>query len=122
MLDSDTGSSASWRNGGERIPSPTCPKPNPQLPNLFVSFAPLVANPAVPFAADLHRWQTRAEGQFFERKSAFDRSTGRPKHRKAADVAWDVVETLAAMAKADGGELAVGIEDDGTITGVPHGG
>jgi ATP-dependent DNA helicase RecG len=69
---------------------------------------------------DIHRWQTTDEGQFFERKSAFDRSSGRPKQRKVADVAWDVVETLAAMANADGGELVVGIEDDGTITGVPH--
>jgi predicted HTH transcriptional regulator len=83
---------------------------------------PCLLQPTFTMNHDIHRWQTRAEGQFFERKSAFDRSTGRPKHRKAADVAWDVVETLAAMAKADGGELAVGIEDDGTITGVPHGG
>jgi len=30
----------------------------------------------------------------------------------------DVAETLAAMANADGGELAVGIENDGTVTGV----
>jgi ATP-dependent DNA helicase RecG len=32
----------------------------------------------------------------------------------------DVVETLLAMANADGGELVVGIEDDGTLTGIPH--
>lgn len=30
----------------------------------------------------------------------------------------DVAETLAAMANADGGELVVGIEDDGAVTGV----
>ena len=30
----------------------------------------------------------------------------------------DVAETLAAMANADGGELVVGIENDGTVTGV----
>jgi hypothetical protein len=36
---------------------------------------------------DIHRWPTIDEGQFFERKSAFDRSAGRPKHRKAADIA-----------------------------------
>jgi ATP-dependent DNA helicase RecG len=31
-----------------------------------------------------------------------------------------VVETVSAMANADGGELVIGIEDDGTVTGVPH--
>jgi len=92
------------------------------LLRLLWRILPCLLQPTFTMNHDIHRWQTRAEGQFFERKSAFDRSTGRPKHRKAADVAWDVVETLAAMAKADGGELAVGIEDDGTITGVPHGG
>ncbi|MBI4714562.1 MAG: putative DNA binding domain-containing protein [Nitrospirae bacterium] len=65
-------------------------------------------------------WSTLPEGQFFDRKSAFDRSGSRPKHRKARDIAWDIVETLSAMADADGGELIVGIEDDGTVTGVPH--
>ena len=68
----------------------------------------------------LHRWSTQKEGQFFERKSALDRTTGRPKRRKAADLARDIAETLSAMANADGGELVVGIEDDGEITGVPH--
>jgi len=66
------------------------------------------------------RWSDDPEGQFFERKSAFDRSGARRKQRKAADIAWDIVETLSAMANADGGELVVGIENDGTLTGVPH--
>ena len=70
--------------------------------------------------SDIQRWQTAEEGQFFERKSAFDRASGRPKQRKAAEVARGIVETLSAMANADGGELVVGIENDGTVTGVPH--
>ena len=69
---------------------------------------------------DIARWSTLLEGQFFDRKSAFDRSGFRRKQRKASDIAWDIVETLSAMANADGGELVVGIEDDGTVTGVPH--
>jgi ATP-dependent DNA helicase RecG len=60
------------------------------------------------------------EGQFFERKGCFDRSKGRPKCRPVRDVARDVAETLVAMANADGGVLAVGIEDDGTVSGVPY--
>jgi ATP-dependent DNA helicase RecG len=69
---------------------------------------------------DITRWSTVPEGQFFDRKSAFDRSGSRRKQRKASDIAWDIVETLSAMANADGGDLVVGIEDDGTVTGVPH--
>lgn len=62
---------------------------------------------------DIARWAGAAEGQFFERKSAWDRSGSRPKQRKASDIARDVAETLAAMANADGGELVIGMEDDG---------
>lgn len=69
---------------------------------------------------DIAHWAAAEEGQFFERKSAWDRSGSRPKQRKAADIARDVSETLAAMANADGGELVIGMEDDGTLSGVPH--
>ena len=64
--------------------------------------------------------KTHPEGQFFERKSCYDRSGGKKRLRKASDVARDVAETLAAMANADGGTLALGIEDDGTPTGVNY--
>jgi len=43
------------------------------------------------------------EGQFFERKSCYDRSKGTAKLRPAREVARDVAKTLAAMANADGG-------------------
>ncbi len=66
------------------------------------------------------RWTAAEEGQFFERKSALDRSSGRVKPRKAAEIAHDIAETVCAMANADGGELVVGMEDDGAISGVPH--
>jgi len=68
---------------------------------------------------DVNRWSALPEGQFFERKSAIDRSGGSLKRRKATEVARDIAETLCAMANADGGELVVGMEDDGTPTGVP---
>lgn len=58
------------------------------------------------------------EGQFFERKSCFDRS--KDKLRRVREVAWDVAETLAAMANADGGVLVVGIENDGKVSGVDY--
>jgi predicted HTH transcriptional regulator len=63
---------------------------------------------------------THREGQFFERKSCYDRSGKRPKRRDARSVARDVSETLAATANADGGTLALGIENDGTPSGVDY--
>ena len=63
---------------------------------------------------------TQREGQFFERKCCCDRSGKRPKRRDARSVARDVSETLAAMANADGGTLALGIENDGTPSGVDY--
>jgi ATP-dependent DNA helicase RecG len=65
-------------------------------------------------------WAAQDEGQFFERKSAYDQSRGARRQRKAADIALDIVETLSAMANADGGELVIGIENDGEISGIPH--
>lgn len=73
----------------------------------------------------------QSEGQFFERKSCYDRSAGKVKRRDARGLARDVAETLAAtpalrvgasVANADGGTLVLGIEDDGAVTGVdlPH--
>jgi ATP-dependent DNA helicase RecG len=32
----------------------------------------------------------------------------------------DIAEALVSFANADGGEILIGVEDDGTITGVPH--
>ena len=62
-------------------------------------------------------WQ---EGQFFERKSCYERGAARPRRRPVRNVARDVAETLAAMANADGGLLALGVEDDGAVTGVDY--
>ena len=67
------------------------------------------------------KWlKTHREGQFFERKSCYDRSGKRPKRRGVRSVARDVAETLAAMAHADGGTLVLGLEDNGRPTGVDY--
>ena len=61
------------------------------------------------------------ESHFREFKSAYTRNAeGLVYPRNVKDVCRDVAETLVAFANADGGELFVGVEDDGTITGVPH--
>jgi ATP-dependent DNA helicase RecG len=71
---------------------------------------------------EIHDWdwlQEQEEGQFLERKSCYDRSAGQSRPRSVKEVLQDVAETLVAMANADGGTVAVGLEDDGTVTGVP---
>jgi len=66
------------------------------------------------------RWLIeQPEGQFLERKSAYDRSRGHTTPRPLKEALQDVAEALVAMANADGGTVALGIEDDGTVSGVP---
>lgn len=60
------------------------------------------------------------ESHFREFKSAIERIGGQEKAREATAICRDISETLVAFANADGGELIVGIEDDGSVSGVPH--
>jgi ATP-dependent DNA helicase RecG len=60
------------------------------------------------------------ESHFREFKSAIDRSGDSPRWRDPKLVARDIAETLVAFANADGGELYIGIEDDGTVTGLSY--
>lgn len=60
------------------------------------------------------------ESHYREFKSAFEGPSGAKKARDPKAVMTDVGRTLFAFANADGGELLVGVEDDGTITGIPH--
>jgi len=60
------------------------------------------------------------ESHYREFKSAYqgvpsDRKSGNPK-----TLCHYIGEALVAFANADGGELLVGVEDNGQITGVPH--
>lgn len=60
------------------------------------------------------------ESFYREFKSAYEGSPSNKKARKLSEIKYDVAKTLVAFANADGGELFVGIEDDHTVTGVPH--
>src|SRR5882724_2531051 len=64
---------------------------------------------------------TLGESQFREFKSALEGPPGNKKPREAKAVAKDISETLVAFANADGGELLVGVEDDGAISGLTYG-
>lgn len=60
------------------------------------------------------------EGHYREFKSAYE---GEPKSKKPGDIKTlrrYIAEALMAFANADGGELLIGVEDDGEITGIPH--
>lgn len=59
------------------------------------------------------------EGQNLDRKGCYDYSSGRPKPIAPKDLARKVAEDLVAMANSEGGVVAVGIEDDGRLSGVP---
>ena len=60
------------------------------------------------------------ESDFREFKSALEGKPGSKKPRITKKICEDIAEALVAFANTDGGEIIIGIEDDITITGVPH--
>lgn len=60
------------------------------------------------------------ESHFREFKSAYEGRPDAKSPRPIRDLMVDIARTLVGFANADGGELLIGVEDDGTITGVPH--
>ena len=61
------------------------------------------------------------ESHFREFKSACQHSPrGELAPRDVKELCRDVSDVLVSFANSDGGELLVGVEDDGRITGVPH--
>lgn len=60
------------------------------------------------------------ESDYREFKSALEGPPDKKKPRLATKICQDIGEALVAFANADGGELLIGVEDDGTVSGVPH--
>lgn len=60
------------------------------------------------------------ESHFREFKSAYEGKPGNKTPRQAKKICEDIGEALVSFANADGGELLIGVEDNGDITGVPH--
>ncbi len=60
------------------------------------------------------------ESHFREFKSAVDGSEGVKKPRQVKEICKNIAKTLVGFANADGGELIIGVEDDSSVTGVPH--
>jgi ATP-dependent DNA helicase RecG len=60
------------------------------------------------------------ESDFREFKSALEGRPDNKKPRLAKKICDDIAEALVAFANTDGGEIIIGVEDDLTISGVPH--
>jgi ATP-dependent DNA helicase RecG len=60
------------------------------------------------------------ESHYREFKSAQQGQPSIKTKRPAKDICSDIAKTLVAFANSDGGELFVGIEDEGIITGLMH--
>ncbi|MEN8220047.1 MAG: ATP-binding protein [Pseudomonadota bacterium] len=60
------------------------------------------------------------ESHFREFKTALEGSPGNKKPRRTKHICQDIGEALVAFANADGGELLIGVEDDGHISGIVH--
>lgn len=59
------------------------------------------------------------ESYYVEFKSAWHYGPEGREKREIREVAKDIAEAVVAFANSDGGELLVGVEDDGSVTGVP---
>lgn len=59
------------------------------------------------------------ESYYAEFKSAWHYGPEGRRERDIRDVAKDVAEAVVAFSNSDGGDLLVGVEDDGAVTGVP---
>lgn len=60
------------------------------------------------------------ESHFREFKTALEGKPDNKKPRLAKKICEDIGEALVSFANADGGELLIGVEDNGVITGIPH--
>ncbi len=60
------------------------------------------------------------ESQWREFKSSYAGPEGAKVPRELDEIKVDIARTLVGFANAEGGELIIGVEDDGTVTGVPY--
>jgi ATP-dependent DNA helicase RecG len=60
------------------------------------------------------------ESHFREFKSGVEGPPGNKKPRQVKKICEEIAEALVAFANSDGGELLIGVEDDGEVTGIVH--
>lgn len=74
----------------------------------------------LPLLQKIQNTISAGESHFREFKSALRGAPGQKSPRPVKDICDDIAEALVAFANADGGELLIGVEDDGSVTGIPH--
>lgn len=62
------------------------------------------------------------ESYYAEFKSAWHYTPDGRRPREVKDIADDIARTVVAFANSEGGDLLLGVEDDGAITGIPWSG
>lgn len=60
------------------------------------------------------------ESYYREFKSGYEGRPNAKTPRDVSEIKYDIAKTLVAFANADGGELFIGIEDNNSVTGLPH--
>jgi ATP-dependent DNA helicase RecG len=60
------------------------------------------------------------ESHIREFKSAYEGGSNNKKPRSVKEICREIGEQLVGFANADGGDLLIGVEDDGSLSGVPH--
>ncbi len=60
------------------------------------------------------------ESHFREFKTALEGRPDNKKPRLTKLICADIGEALVSFVNADGGTVLIGVEDDGTVTGIPH--
>lgn len=74
----------------------------------------------LPLQQKIQNTISAGESHFREFKSALRGAPGQKSPRPVKEICDDIAEALVAFSNADGGELLVGVEDNGDVSGVPH--
>lgn len=80
-----------------------------------------MGSPAEDATAIVRALTSSEESYYIEFKSAYTYGADGRTPRDVREIAKDIGQTIVAFANSDGGDLVVGVEDDGSITGIPHG-
>jgi ATP-dependent DNA helicase RecG len=79
-----------------------------------------MGSPAEDATAIVKALAAAEESYYVEFNSAYTYGPDGRAPRDAREIATDIGQTIVAFANSDGGDLLVGVEDDGSITGIPH--
>lgn len=79
-----------------------------------------MGSPLEDTVAIVEKLAASGESYYVEFKTTWDYGPDGRTPRDVREIASDIGKTIVAFANADGGDLLVGVEDDGNITGIQH--